>query len=212
MVRNQRSGRLQRINDSCEMHGMQLEQASCLRRQHMELLNPKINDLSQLGLGNKDEIIDTEHLFARAVLKYLQKVGAPLEKLEQSDNTTQLNPDFILARPMRLVTRQNAIEDSNFGEHGQVNWIETEMRYGASTVNGETSTGIAVDEIISKVKYYVKHYGPGAVVFAYGCGSKLRESLRALRISVLDSHPLDLRKMRKKQKKWCANKKGVILP
>jgi len=193
MMMHQPYIRVKQIYESCEMHGIQLEQALCLRRQHIKLMNPQVNDIRQLGLGNKDE-----------------KRSVPLEKLKQSDNIMQLNPNFILARPLRLVTYQTASEDSNFGEHRQVNWIEAEMCYGASTIN--CKTGSAVDEIMSKAKNYVKRYGPGAFVFAYGCGSKLRENLRALGISVLDSRPLDLKKVRKHQKTWCANKKGVILP
>jgi len=135
MMMHQPYIRVKQINESCEMHGIQLEQALCLRRQHMKLLNPQVNDISQLGLGNKDVISDTEKHFKYAVQKYLKKRSVPLEKLKQSDNIMQLNPNFILARPLRLVTYQTASEDSNFGEHRQENWIEAEIRYGASTIN-----------------------------------------------------------------------------
>jgi len=209
MMRHHPSIRVTQINESCEMHGMQLEQALSLRRQHMKLLNSKFNDVTQLGLGNSDDICEVEELFKYAVLKYIKKSGVRLKKLHKGNIVLQV-PDFLLKYPVRLITYQTMSEDSNFGEHGQVNWIEAEMCYGASTVHCETSS--TIDAIISKAKNYVKRFGPGAFVFAYGCGSKLREQLRALRITVLDSHPLDLKKVKNHQRKWCADNRGSILP
>lgn len=202
--------RVKQIMKSCEEHGMRLEQALCLRRQHMKLLNPHARDMNQLGLGKKNDISITANLFKEAVVKYLKKHGVHLETIEQATHNMLPTPECILTHPVRMITHQIANEDSNFGEHGQINWIEAEMCYGASTVHCESSS--SVDNIMYRARNYVKSCGPGAFIFAYGCGNKLRAELRALGISVLDSHPLDLKKMKKHQSTWCANKNGVILP
>jgi len=209
MMRDQPRIRLKEINESCSLHGIQLEQALSLRRHHMKLNNPHVDDMTQLGLGNNNDIYDSEDLFKSAVKKYLNKCHVPFEELDLGENTAPA-PDFMLTSPVRLVTYQPGNEDGSFGEHGQINWIEAKMFYGASTIPSETRNGVGA--ILPTVKKHVENYGPGAFVFLYGCGSELRGQLRHLGISVLDSHPLDLRKMQTHQKKWCANNKGVILP
>eukprot|EP00555_Chaetoceros_dichaeta_P007926 CAMPEP_0198263292 /NCGR_PEP_ID=MMETSP1447-20131203/11661_1 /TAXON_ID=420782 /ORGANISM="Chaetoceros dichaeta, Strain CCMP1751" /LENGTH=313 /DNA_ID=CAMNT_0043951829 /DNA_START=32 /DNA_END=973 /DNA_ORIENTATION=- len=208
-MKTQPSFRVKIIMKSCEEHGMQLEQALSLRRQHMKLFNPHVGDMN-LGLGESKDISITANLFKQAVLKYLKKQQLHLEAIEQTTDNMISTPDFMLRCPVRMITHQIASEDSNFGEHGQINWIEAEMSYGASTVHCESSS--SVDTVMYRARNYVKSYGPGAFIFAYGCGSKLRAQLRALGISVLDSHPLDLKKVKKHQMTWCANKDGVILP
>jgi len=212
MMRDQPPIRLEKILESCSLHGMQLEQALSLRRHHMKLNNPQVNNMTELGLGNNNDIYDAEDLFKSAVKTYLKKCHVPFKNnvnCNQGDTAVQA-PDFMLTKPVRLITYQPAIEDGGLGEHGQVNWIEAKMFYGASTIPSETRNGVGA--ILPTAKKHVKNYGPGAYVFVYGCGSKLRRQLRDLGISVLDSHPLNLRKMQRHQKKWCANKKGVILP
>jgi len=214
MIKDHRPFRMWDIHWSCKNNGMQIEQALSLWMQYIKFLNPKVTNLTHLGLGSDDDIRNTANLFKVAMLKYLKKCDISfqteyLEKSKPGENTPR-SPDFMLTSPMNLITFQPTNEDFVVTERGKINWIETRMLYGASTIPDGTSNDIGT--ILPTAKKYIKNYGPGAFVFAYGCGSELRGQLRDLGISVLDSHPLDLREMEKYQKRWCVDKNGVILP
>eukprot|EP00555_Chaetoceros_dichaeta_P004055 CAMPEP_0198252748 /NCGR_PEP_ID=MMETSP1447-20131203/3224_1 /TAXON_ID=420782 /ORGANISM="Chaetoceros dichaeta, Strain CCMP1751" /LENGTH=176 /DNA_ID=CAMNT_0043938121 /DNA_START=789 /DNA_END=1319 /DNA_ORIENTATION=- len=176
--------------------------------------------MTKLGLGSNFDIRDAENQFEIALMKYLKELGIPFRTeedkrrrfIEESKpgESMQLSPDFMLTNPINLTTLQPANKESTITEQGQINWIEAKMFYGASTIPDGTNNDVGA--ILRTAKTYVKYYGPGAFVFAYGCGSKLRGQLRDLGISVLDSHPLNLKEMENHQRGWCANKNGLMLP
>jgi len=220
MIRNHPPFRVSDLQWSCRTNVMHLEQALSLRRHHIKLLNPLVRNMTKLGLGSNIDIRDTDNYFEIALMKYLKKSGIPFRTEEDKrrrffedskvGNSMQLSPDFMLTNPINLTTLQPANEGSTITEHGKINWIEAKMFYGASTIPDGTSNDVGA--ILRTAKTYVKNYGPGAFVFAYGCGSKLRGQLKDLGISVLDSHPLNLKEMENHQRGWCANKNGAILP
>ena len=90
-----------------------------------------------------------------------------------------------------------------------IHWIEVKMFYGASTIPSGTSN--AVGCILPKVKQYVALYGTGAIVFMYGCGVTLAEQLLNAGVVALDGRCLDLDRVEKHQKRWCADSWGNIL-
>lgn len=90
-----------------------------------------------------------------------------------------------------------------------IHWIEVKMFYGASTIPSGTSN--AVGCILPKVKQYVSLYGTGAIVFMYGCGVTLAEQLLNAGVVALDGRCLDLDRVEKHQKRWCADSWGNIL-
>lgn len=83
------------------------------------------------------------------------------------------------------------------------------MFYGASTIPHDTPN--AVGTILSKVKQYVALYGPGALVFMYGCGDQLANQLADVGVLALDGRCLDLSEVVRHQKRWCADAIGNIL-
>lgn len=219
MMRDHTPLRLKKIIESCSIYGIKLEQALSLRRYHIKFLNHEIN-MNQLGLGNDHHIRGTEKLFISTVLKYFEKCDIPCitkeeQKLkfieaEMPGEDMAQTPDVILKEAVNLTTDQPSNADSTFAEYGQINWIEAKMCYGASMKPCETDT--LVSSLLLEAKKNVIIYGPGAFVFAYGCGSSLRDELRDMGVSVLDSGPLDLMEMQNHQKQWCANDHGQILP
>lgn len=51
----------------------------------------------------------------------------------------------------------------------------------------------AIGKLLQTVDKYVALFGPGAIVFAYGCGEALAATLEARGALVLDAAPLDMR-------------------
>ena len=90
-----------------------------------------------------------------------------------------------------------------------VNWLEAKMFYGASSIpeDGKSACG----KLVSIAEKYVKHYGPGMMVFSYGCGKELAHQLNNKGVLVMDASPLDLSDMKGFLKTWCADSKGRIL-
>lgn len=146
-------------------------------------------------------------------------------------------PDFMLTRPARLtfelcgrpplrprslpapslspasvVAGSSAAGDHETGPRivGPVHWVEAKMFYGASTI--EQGRDSAVGRIVSTAEKYVQLYGPGAMVFSYGCGEELARRLGEMGVAALDAHPIDLRNMERQQRGWCGSPDGIILP
>jgi len=218
MVKHHPRKRLENIVLHCMQHDIELAQALSLRRLHIIHLNSHIKDMSQLGLGKNSDILYTSNLFKSSVSKYLKLCDVSFRTREdhqresfQMGEVMPPTPEFLLTSPVRFIAHHPVTEDSGFGEHGQTCWIETKMMYGASTIPDGSDS--AVGTILSTAKKYIETYGPGAYVFAYGCGSKLKSKLKNLGISVLDSNPLDLTRMENYQKGWCGKgDTGTILP
>ena len=220
MMKDHPPRRVEEIFDSCNIHGMKLEQALSLRRYHMMLLNPQIKSITHLGLGNTKDIRDAKYHFIRSVKHHLKECGIPfvtkkeqttrIKKSEQGE-TMQSTPDLMLPSPVNLLTNNQPInQDLGVTEGGIINWIDCKMMYGASIApNGTRSIGGGIPATARK---YLNNYGPGAIIFLHGCGSTLSAQLRDMDIQVLDSYPLDLTQMLKQKKSWCSDRSGLLLP
>eukprot|EP00568_Trieres_chinensis_P003442 CAMPEP_0183301774 /NCGR_PEP_ID=MMETSP0160_2-20130417/7787_1 /TAXON_ID=2839 ORGANISM="Odontella Sinensis, Strain Grunow 1884" /NCGR_SAMPLE_ID=MMETSP0160_2 /ASSEMBLY_ACC=CAM_ASM_000250 /LENGTH=198 /DNA_ID=CAMNT_0025464453 /DNA_START=27 /DNA_END=623 /DNA_ORIENTATION=- len=198
----------------------------------MKALNP-FKDMSVLGLGKKDDIMKSAALFEDCVEEYLRTVGVAFltEKVQRKRSKGPLmpTPDFLLEETAHLTFEQSGrpalqptTRDDNRGRKksaipgqevrtiGPVNWVEAKMFYGASSIpQGENS---AVGNLMKTANKYVKLYGPGAMVFSFGCGGELARKLGALGVAALDAHPLELKRMEQHQRTWCGDKEGRILP
>jgi len=207
--------RVQQIAECSNEHDFKLEQALSLRRYHICLLNPNAHSIN-LGLGSEKEISGTAKRLKNAVSTYLHKCDIPHATKEESfeeaipEGKMEQTPDFFLPLPIDLTTEQPSNRFSSFTERTKINWIEVKMCYGVSTIpSGATHS---IGSLLPTARKFVKLYGPGAFLFAYGCGASLRCLLRDIGVSVLDSHPLNLTKMHDHQRTWCANDERLILP
>jgi len=209
--------RVQQIAECSNEHDFKLEQALSLRRYHICLLNPNAHSIN-LGLGSEKEIYGTAKCLKSAVSTYLQKSNVTYamkdESFEEATRGENMvyTPDFFLTHPVNLAIDQPSNGFSSFTEQAKINWIEVKMCCGVSIAPSDSTMPYSLGNILPTARQLVKMYGPGAFVFAYGCGASLRCPLRDIGVLVLDSNPLDLTEMHCHQKTWCADKEGAILP
>lgn len=207
MMYKQYYKRIATIRDACKEHKIDFKQALSMRRTHMKLLNPDVEDIGRLGLGRLSDIRKSADLFEEAVAVYLQKHG--IEYYTENDQKaiakskgerTPPTPDFLLKEPIILESFR----------HRPIHWIEAKMFYAASTVPDGTNN--AVGCLLSTARRYVQVHGPGAFVFSFGYGVRMKSVLEAEGVIVLDARPLNLKRMEEHQRTWCANDRGQILP
>lgn len=198
--------RVKKIRDACREHGIRLEQALSLRRTHIMNLNPCKRHL--LNLGTFEDIRASAMIFEDIVKKYLMRHRLSFwTEDEQKKNVPQgtlcgPTPDFLFHRPVQLQISQNLTRP--------IFWIEAKMFYGASTIPHGSNN--AVGKVLEIARKYRDAFGPGAVVFSFGCGERMKVDLETEGIFALDSRVLDLRRMYEHQRKWCADRNGAILP
>jgi hypothetical protein len=212
--------RCNKIVACCGSLGIHLSQALSLRRHHIQQLNPGLT-MQQLNLGRDKDIRYSAELFERAVDAFLRRSGiAFLTERQQRRNHKRggprpPTPDFMLKEQIRVrVTRSKGrgnVASKNEIIQERVNWIEAKMFYGASTIRNDDGKS-AVGNILLTANKYTKLYGPGAMVFMYGCGEQLANQLRERGVVALDASPVDLSCVEAHQRTWCANNEGVILP
>jgi hypothetical protein len=205
---------------------MSLVQSLSLRRHHLKLLNPNLS-MSTLRLGREEDIRDAAREFELCVDAYLRshRVHFLTEHAQKSmflesvkrDLATDRNvmqppsPDFMMKKG-HSVTLSFSSGCQNGTEVScpiSINWIEVKMFYGANSIPSGTPN--AVGCILPKVQQYVSLYGTGAIVFMYGCGSRLAKQLLDVGVIALDGRCLDLERVENHQKKWCADSWGNIL-
>jgi hypothetical protein len=237
MIKDQPPFRLDQIKRKCRQNDwkISLPQALSLRRHHIKLLNG-YKSMPQLGLGGQDDIRESARLFEQAVEEYLVHRGvsfwteaqqkAEFYKHAQPGQLLKVTPDFLLPPGTSLRVQKvlqgndgnHSDKSSSGGGHGMqiikeqvIHWIEAKMFYGASTIAHGTNS--AVGSLMASAQKYVAAFGPGAIVFMYGCGDRLAADLAQVGVLVLDcsdSVPLDI--VQDHQKTWCANQQGEILP
>jgi len=208
MMKNQHYRRFKSVRDACREHSMTIDQALSLRRTHIMLLNPQARNLSMLGLGSSDDVRQSATLFEDSVSQYLQRQRIPFfseeeqrAMVKQGDKSPP-TPDFLFKKTVHLQSSNNTVRP--------IKWIEAKMFFGASTIPDGTKN--AVGALLGIAKRYMEAHGPGAFVFSFGYGIRIKEALEAQGAILLDAHPLDLRRMREHQRTWCANDGGQILP
>jgi len=205
---------------------MSLAQSLSLRRHHLKLLNPNLS-MSTLRLGREEDIRDAAREFELCVEAYLRshRVHFLTEHAQKSMFLESVNGDLATSRNVKqppspdfMIKKGHSVTLS-FSSGCQnstgvscpisINWIEVKMFYGANSI--PCGTPNAVGCILPKVQKYVSLYGTGAIVFMYGCGSRLAEQLLDGGVVALDSRCLDLKRVENHQKKWCADSWGNIL-
>ena len=211
---------------------MTLIQALSLRRTHLKHLQPRLT-MPQLKLGFDKDIRISAEVFERAVGNYLNRFNV-LKSFWTEDQQKEHFREFIGGRmppTPDFMVREGHCVQLDFGGNGDsrgasakkaaksqeatrtttiaIHWLEAKMFYGASTIPPNTPN--AVGAILPKMKEYVSLYGPGAIVFMYGCGDVLARQLSDIGVIALDGRGLDLRRVEKSQRKWCADERGNIL-
>ena len=204
---------------------MTFPQVLSLRRHHIKLINEHKN-MTQLGLGTRDEINASARLFECAIEEFLKKSSINFlteedqkKEAKTKKQTLRATPDFVLPKPIVIRRTQicvkdevKSIEKDHILEERTIHWIEAKMFYGASSIP-HGSNG-AVGCILKKSKTYVNTFGEGAMLFMMGCGDKLAEELNDIGVTVLDcsGNTVSLDRVHDHQRTWCANEKGNILP
>jgi len=207
MMRSHHYRRLESIRDACRENHITLDQALSLRRTHMMLLNPHITNTSPLHLGRTEDVRQSASLFENSIAQYLTRQGICFfteeeqKSMVEEGQKTPPTPDFLLKDPVRLTCHESSCP---------IKWIEAKMFYGASTIPDGSKN--AVGALLRTVRRYIEAHGPGAFIFCFGIGIRIKNLLEAEGAVVLDAKPLDLSEMRDHQRTWCANDRGQILP
>ena len=208
MMCSQPRWRIEKVRKLCIEFGVDLSAALSLRRLHIKSQKPKWYTMERCGLGRQRDIDECAEIFEQDVESVLKSLDIPFlcEHFQKNHHKkhfpnfmTPPTPDFILQRTV-------------FVDSIQIRWIEVKMFYGASTLVEQSLKTSAVGSLIHRAEKYVKFYGPGAFVFAYGCGMKVKEMLKQRHVIVLDPSLIPVERMRDHQKRWCANEDGEILP
>lgn len=214
MVKDQPHWRVKQIRSACGE--MSFLQACSLRRHCLKLLNPQ-KTMTQLGLGDGENIRHAAALFEDSLQKYLachkiEFLTEKEQKMRGASAASWATPDFLLPRPVELRRyHKKKQESSRSGEITfTINWIDAKMFYGASIIPQGANS--AVGNLIKTARKYNEAYGPGAMVFMYGCGEGLAQKLlNECGVIVLDSYPLHLEQVQEHQRTWCANDSGEIM-
>jgi hypothetical protein len=182
--------------------------------------------MTQLGLGQKDDIDESARLFECAIEAFLKKSTIDFltekdqkEKAKSENKILTATPDFVLPKPilLRKIRRKRPRKGQSNKKHHvleerTIHWIEAKMYYGASSIP-HGSKG-AVGCVLERTQKYVAKFGEGAILFMMGCGDKLAAEMNAIGVSVLDcsGNTISLDPVHDHQRTWCANEKGQILP
>ena len=199
-----------------------LIQSLSLRRHHLKLLNPTLS-MPALRLGSNLDIKTSADLFEQCVEAYLVEMGVQFwnekdqKRIHEENMATTgsmrqpLTPDFRIknGHSVQLVLTNGKNGRSCNQQPQTIFWIEAKMFYGASTI--PQSTNNAVGSILPKARQYVQYYGPGAIVFMYGCGVDLARELKQIGVLALDCRGIDLDRVVRHQVIWCGDDNGRVL-
>ena len=197
--------RINEIHDACRKHGIRVDQALSLRRTHIMNMNPY--NRQRLNLGTFEDIRASAAIFEDIVKERLINLRLCFFTEDEQKERVPTGalcgptPDFLFHKPVHL-----KISD----EVRPIFCIEAKMFYGASTIPHGSQN--AVGKVLEIGRKYKNAFGPGAIVFSFGCGERMKVDLEAEGIFALDSRVLDLRRMYEHQRTWCATANGKILP
>eukprot|EP00546_Thalassionema_frauenfeldii_P016627 CAMPEP_0178902096 /NCGR_PEP_ID=MMETSP0786-20121207/4414_1 /TAXON_ID=186022 /ORGANISM="Thalassionema frauenfeldii, Strain CCMP 1798" /LENGTH=173 /DNA_ID=CAMNT_0020573323 /DNA_START=361 /DNA_END=879 /DNA_ORIENTATION=+ len=173
--------------------------------------------MTQLGLGDSENIRHAAALFEDSLQQYLvchkiEFLTEKEQKMRGASAASWATPDFLLPRPVELRRyHKKKKESSRSGvKTFTINWIDAKMFYGASIIPQGANS--AVGNLMKTARKYKEAYGPGAMVFMYGCGEGLAQKLlNECEVISLDSYPLHLQQVQEHQRTWCANDSGEIM-
>jgi hypothetical protein len=203
--------RYPKVLKACNDNGMLLASALSLRRHHIKYNNPHFND-HRLNMGTPFEKKRAADAFEKVVADYFADEGIPYndEEAQRLVNPPKRGvyhpgtPDFIFPTPLTIV-------DPDTDKSYAVNWVELKHFYGASTIPSDNAT-TAVGSLVPKMTKYTANFGPGALLFAYGCGDELASRLPE-GVIVLDESIFDLNPVYVEVAKFCTRKSdGMLLP
>ena len=207
----QPSFRLPPIIAACNQLSIPLHSALSLRRHHIKARNKHLHN-HQLRMGTDHEKKMAADAFERVVERYLQANG--VNNYQTQEQQVFVNPpipgvkhpgtpDFLFSPPLQVLDpATNAVRS--------LHWLEVKHFYGASTIKpGKTS---ACGQIPAKTLRYYESFGPGAMLFAYGCGEDLVKRMPE-EVVVLDESVLVLDEVAVQIAKFCARREdGMLLP
>jgi hypothetical protein len=203
MMRAQPSFRLAQIKKRCMQTNMTLLSALSLRRHHIHW-RYRYKPTDFLALGSETEKREAAMVFEGICAAYLALLGVNFktekqQRQERDKKGKLVTPDFILEPPLLLTNGQAC------------GWIEVKHFYGAGSLSDDGLS--ACGRIPQKSKEYVKQFGPGAYLFAYGCSESLKSRMDPMCV-VLDAAVLafHMEPLWVQLRTWCANDSGVILP
>ena len=219
MIHQHPRARVNAIALACSRLGIPLSTALSLRRQHIKNNNRFVAD-HILGLGSLEQKLAAANAFEVVVAGFLRRNGIEFVDEEQQriirpPTPGQYHPgtpDFLFFPPLRVeVPKGEGPRKRNTGTaYHTLNWLEVKHFYGASTIptDGKSACG----KLPTKAAQYVRNFGTGGYLFAYGCGEDLQRKLPDGCV-ILDESVLDLGHL-------CdvlitqgfANSRGEILP
>eukprot|EP00590_Aulacoseira_subarctica_P000338 CAMPEP_0172433326 /NCGR_PEP_ID=MMETSP1064-20121228/67680_1 /TAXON_ID=202472 /ORGANISM="Aulacoseira subarctica , Strain CCAP 1002/5" /LENGTH=289 /DNA_ID=CAMNT_0013181189 /DNA_START=62 /DNA_END=928 /DNA_ORIENTATION=+ len=207
MMKDQPYSRLKEIKKAIKKVQVPLSQALSLRRHHIVKENPS-SSLVQLNLGTYVNIRKSADLFEKCVEKYLKRSNIPFvpEELQRQRHKSTHGalgqpqpptPDYLFEIPV-CVTNHGISQVTADSFH--IHWMEVKHFYGASTIPHDNKS--AVGCVLQKSQKYRDLYGPGAIVFAYGAGDRLAQSLIEMDVIALDCGPVNMDSLRTHLKTW----------
>jgi Protein of unknown function TPD sequence-motif len=228
MARKLPHWRMKKIRKGCRELRVPLPCALSLRRHHMQRVN-RGRPLESLGLGREHQVRKSAEIFELCVQDLLDRSGVPYwsEGQQRKHNAKTHRtpkgkrapppptPDFLLKKPLQVRRYHVSREDrsSCVSEEARVCWIDAKMFYGASSIPPDGRS--AVGSLLAKAEKYVAIFGPGAIVFMFGCGDQLAAQLAGIGVLALDcwsNEMVSLERVREHQRSWCGNDNGEILP
>jgi Protein of unknown function TPD sequence-motif len=228
MARQLPHWRMKKIRNGCRELKIPLACALSLRRHHIQRVN-RGRTLESLGLGREHHVRESAEIFERCVQDLLDHSRVPYwSEEEQRKHNAKYHksekgkggplpptPDFVLKETLLVRKYRVSKGDgrSRMSEEARVCWIEAKMFYGASTIPLDGRS--AVGSLLATAEKYVANFGPGAIVFMFGCGDQLAAQLEGLGVLVLDCRSRDMVKLdrvRDHQRSWCGNENGEVLP
>ena len=201
--------RLPPLQSACASLQVNINTALSLRRHHIKARNRGLSE-HQLNMGTSKQKQLPADAFEGSVASYLDSCGRSDYLTEEDQRAIHPpepgsyhpgTPDFRFPEPL-------LVADPETGNTLSLNWIEVKHFYGASTINTDGKS--ACGKIPSKAKQYTANFGPGAFVFAYGCGQDLAAKLEC---AVLDESVFSMSDVAVEVGKFCRRRSdGMVLP
>jgi hypothetical protein len=188
MLENATSERLNEIQARCVALNMTFNQASSLRSHYLMKHNRFMNVRDKLGLLSEAVNREAAEIFEECIAAFLEAQDIPyMDENEQKRIQPQgsSTPDNLLRETVDLKWKND--------DPYEINWVECKMFYAASTIPLDNKS--AVGRLLTTARKYVDKFGPGAIVFASGCGDEMATKLRDVGVIALDSDSISLERL-----------------
>jgi hypothetical protein len=190
--------RFREVEAACGRLGVSLEMALSLRRHHIQLRNRGAPSYV-LALGTDAQRKEEANAFEDAIAARLDALGvevadeaAQTERNFEAYGRSRPTPDFLLPTPIAIRSPERGQARRASPPAAAVRWVEAKHFYAADSIPAGDGRS-AIGKLLHTADKYVALYGPGAIVFAYGCGEALAAAIEARGALVLAAAPLDMR-------------------